>query len=157
MIMSDRIAVMNEGAVAQLGTAEEIYASPANRFVAGFVGKINLLPAQQIGVNGKRAVVQAGGGQFITRTSTTTHNSAKLVAAIRPEHLQFDRLDHDCNSLTGVVVARTFSGNLVHSVVRLVNGDELTVETRPTDDIPSEGAQATVSWKPEQTLLLVDE
>jgi hypothetical protein len=44
----------------------------------------------------------------------------------------------------------------VHAVVRLASGEELIVETRPTEDIPAEGTHATVSWQPSQTLLLAD-
>ena len=61
MNMSDRIAVMNQGIVEQLGTAEEIYNRPATRFVADFVGQINLLPGQVVKEDGECVVLEAGG------------------------------------------------------------------------------------------------
>ena len=61
MNMSDRIAVMNDGVIEQLGTAEEIYGRPASRFVAGFVGQINLVSGRVVGEEGEWVVVEAAG------------------------------------------------------------------------------------------------
>ena len=59
--MSDRIAVMNAGVIEQLGAAEEIYRRPASRFVADFVGQINLLAGRVVGEEGENVVVDAAG------------------------------------------------------------------------------------------------
>ena len=61
LTMSDRIAVMNEGRVEQIGTPEEIYHSPATVFVANFIGVANLLPATVVGLGEDRAVVTLDG------------------------------------------------------------------------------------------------
>src|SRR6266508_552489 len=57
LTMSDRIAVMNEGRVEQIGTPEEIYHSPTSVFVANFIGVANLLPATVVQANGRESVV----------------------------------------------------------------------------------------------------
>ena len=66
MSLSDRIAVMNEGRIEQLGTPEEVYATPASLFVAGFVGQVNVLPARVVerrgDVDGRLGAGAVGGG-----------------------------------------------------------------------------------------------
>ena len=63
LTMSDRIAVMSEGRVEQVGTPEEIYHSPATAFVAGFIGTANLLPAtvESVAASARRSRCRAGG------------------------------------------------------------------------------------------------
>ena len=57
MNMSDRIAVMNDGVLEQIGTAEEIYDTPRTRFVADFIGQINFLPATLVGAENGWATI----------------------------------------------------------------------------------------------------
>jgi iron(III) transport system ATP-binding protein len=53
MSISDRVVVMREGQIEQVGTPEEIYAQPATRFVADFVGKVNFIPVDNHGIRGR--------------------------------------------------------------------------------------------------------
>ena len=80
LAMSDRIAVMQGGRVQQLGSPEEIYEAPANRFVADFIGGANLIPAR-IGAMG--AVVEGLGTIPVNGTA-----GSEVTLAIRPERLQ---------------------------------------------------------------------
>ncbi len=64
--MSDRIAVMSEGQVQQVGTPAEIYEHPANRFVAGFVGDANFLPAEVVARDGGRVTCRTPGGLVVS-------------------------------------------------------------------------------------------
>src|SRR5439155_7319049 len=70
LIMSDRIAVMNEGRIEQLGSPTDLYDRPANRFVAGFVGESNFLEGEVVGTDGK-AVAVAIAGTSVSALSTT--------------------------------------------------------------------------------------
>ena len=65
LTMSDRIAVMNDGVVEQLGSPEEIYEHPGTRFVAGFIGTSNLQVGKLTAVTGGSGVVEAGDGERI--------------------------------------------------------------------------------------------
>ena len=67
LTMSDRIAVMNEGRVEQIGTPEEIYHSPPTVFVANFIGIANLLPATVASIDGKQVVAALEGGVRMPR------------------------------------------------------------------------------------------
>ncbi|MGI9584631.1 MAG: ABC transporter ATP-binding protein, partial [Acidimicrobiia bacterium] len=107
LTMSDRIAVMSEGLVAQLGTSEAIYEHPDTLFVAGFVGEMCFLKAEVV-ANGK--VKLAGGDVVSARTGDVA--SGETTLTVRPErlHLFANRSDAPPgrNAIEGVVHRRTF-------------------------------------------------
>ena len=90
MNMSDRIAVMNEGVIEQLGTAEEIYRRPASRFVADFVGQINLLAARVVGDEGDGVVVEAAGAVIRASKHDGTGRDGDGIDRHTPGALQGD-------------------------------------------------------------------
>jgi spermidine/putrescine transport system ATP-binding protein len=85
LTMSNRIAVMNGGYVQQIGTARDIYESPVNRFVAGFIGETNLIAVDVSDVQGDRAVAVLPGGARLACHGATT--AGKHHLSIRPERL----------------------------------------------------------------------
>ncbi len=87
LVMSDRIAVMNEGDVLQVGTPEEIYEMPQNRFVADFIGKTNFLSGEVVEV-GERAKVKIADGVVVEASlpeGKTFARGEQAVVSIRPE------------------------------------------------------------------------
>jgi putative spermidine/putrescine transport system ATP-binding protein len=107
--ISDRIGVMSNGRLEQLGTPTEVYRNPANPFVARFVGSMNELPA---------TVVDSGAVQIagtVVRTSTTLPTGTQVALLARPEDLS---LVAD-GGLPGTVVSRTFQGATTVVGVRL--------------------------------------
>src|SRR5262245_11821220 len=89
LTMSDRIAVMNEGRVEQIGTPEEIYHSPATVFVANFIGVANLLPASVAGMNGQMVVSLEGGTRMEAANASWAKPGTQGTLMIRPERLHF--------------------------------------------------------------------
>lgn len=83
MTMADRIVIMKDGYIQQVGTPSEIYSNPANLFVAGFIGSpaMNLLEGRI--ENGSFSA----GGSFILPVDLANSNSSKIVVGIRPEHI----------------------------------------------------------------------
>ncbi len=110
LTMSDRIGVMNEGKLVQVGRSEEIYESPGNLFVAGFVGEMNFIPAE---VGGPGSVRLAGGE--IVRAKTDSESGAPVTLILRPEkiHVYGDESEvpPDRNAIKGRVARRTFFGD----------------------------------------------
>ena len=94
LTMSDRIAVMSDGRVEQIGTPEEIYNSPASLFVAGFIGSANLLPGDVVGTDGDDTVVELTAGHTV-RARTDIERPAGTPgvgdAAARAPHRVGDR------------------------------------------------------------------
>jgi spermidine/putrescine transport system ATP-binding protein len=87
LTMSDRIAVMSQGRVQQVGSARDIYEAPVNRFVADFIGETNLLEVSVDGVSGAVATATLPGGQKITCPATQGVMPGKHHLSIRPERI----------------------------------------------------------------------
>ena len=92
LTMSDRIAVMSDGRVEQIGTPEEIYNSPATLFVAGFIGSANLLPGEGGRRRRRRHRGEAHAGHTVrVRNSTIRQPDAPVSVMLRPERLTATR------------------------------------------------------------------
>ena len=119
LTMSDRIAVMSNGRVQQIGTARDIYEAPVNRFVADFIGETNILQVDVESVSEGRATVTLPGGLRLTCPSATA-TPGRHALSIRPER---------------VTIAPT--GDLQATVERVVYlGTDLQVLTRLADNSP---------------------
>src|SRR5690606_4127899 len=103
--LSDRIAVMNLGVLQQVGTPEELYRSPANPFVAAFVGQANFLPARILRVDGEYAECEvAGGGRWRARRGAGADPGPARVM-VRPESLRMADPSHgEPGALRGTIV-----------------------------------------------------
>ena len=154
MHMSDRIVVMKDGMIDQMGTAEEIYDRPTTRFVADFIGQINLLSGTLVGRDGSFAVVEVNGAKH--RMQAAPHISGAVTVGLRPQHLQLvsGAADPGLNVLHGRIRGRTFSGNLVHVDVDLDGGQSVTVEASPEAVIGEPGTKISVAWRPERGSVL---
>ncbi|MCC8243047.1 ABC transporter ATP-binding protein [Saccharothrix luteola] len=84
LALADRLVVMRDGEVQQVGTPQEVYAQPVNRHVAGFMGYRNLLPASVTGVDGEHVTVTAD-GVALTGVNRDGLTSGEAVVAVRPE------------------------------------------------------------------------
>ena len=137
MSMSDRIAVMNEGRLEQIGPPEEIYREPASEFVAEFIGDTNLLDGQVVDRDGG-AVVEVGGRAGFSVPANGKRGS--VTVSIRPEDFQIHRVDTDVDAeFAGEVIERYFQGDRTNYVVDadgdlkpiqvVVQGRESTVDT----------------------------
>jgi spermidine/putrescine transport system ATP-binding protein len=87
LIMSDRIAVMNEGRIEQLGAPEELYERPRTRFVADFLGVKNILTATVEDVNGERVSLATPAGPLVAANDGGYARGATVTIGIRPERL----------------------------------------------------------------------
>ena len=109
--LSDRIAVMSEGEIRQIGAPEEIYATPADRFVASFIGDVNVIPAQVAGIEGEFAVLKVGEGTMRTQRHhlPSASSGAGVDLFLRPEHLVLAEAAGPC-PLKGTVHTTVFQG-----------------------------------------------
>ncbi|WP_267641570.1 ABC transporter ATP-binding protein [Haloarchaeobius amylolyticus] len=113
MTLSDRIAVLNEGQIEQVGRPEEIYRDPASPFVADFIGDTNLLDGHARS-NGDGSMVSVGeGGSFSFHTDEEV--DGEVTVSIRPEDISLG--DPDGSAFTGEIVERYFQGDQTNYVV----------------------------------------
>jgi spermidine/putrescine transport system ATP-binding protein len=162
LTMSDRIAVMNEGRVEQLGSPRAIYERPATRFVAGFIGTSNLLSGDVQSVAGGRAVILSGDGEHIEvplREGLSAAAGDHLDLTVRPEKIDL-RLDAaDCGGcrLRGTVTEVAYLGTSTNYNVVTSTGAEVTVfvqNSNNADDVAARGQHVWLSWEPEHSYVI---
>jgi len=126
MVMSDRIAIMRAGRIVQAGTAAEIYNSPGSRFVAEFMGEVNLFDIEGAGDGGFRAL-----GETIVADGARIDLAAgeRATLMVRPEYLRFlgEGQGADCR-LEGELHNDFVLGSRIHYEVELDGGTSVTVE-----------------------------
>ena len=148
MTMADTIAVMNGGKIEQLGTPAELYERPRTAFVAGFLGKSNLLDGTVVGDG---VVRLTDGSELRART-----NGARgpVSVGVRPEKISLG--DLGVNRLAGRVKESAYIGVATELVVATPVG-ELTVFHQNVEAggvAPAPGSEVTLSWAPEATFVV---
>jgi iron(III) transport system ATP-binding protein len=127
MAISDRIVVMNQGAIAQEGTAEALYHEPASEFVAQFIGRTNLLKARVLDVKEDATTLELAGLRLrLTEQSPHAHPGRSVRLVVRPEVIGLEASD-GTPGLPGVIVSRMFLGEKVEYHVR--TGEDLVQVT----------------------------
>jgi spermidine/putrescine transport system ATP-binding protein len=122
LTMSDRIAVMSEGKVRQVGSPWDIYDRPAERFVADFIGETNFVPGDVVSIDGGLARVKLGSGAEISATFPADLTPAgRITVVIRPEHAQVVPATGDA-ILKGSIDDIVYLGTDTHFHVRLDDG-----------------------------------
>jgi spermidine/putrescine transport system ATP-binding protein len=148
MTMADSIAVMNDGRIEQLGTPSELYERPRTAFVAGFLGKSNLLDAT---VAGAEVVRLADGSELRVATNGT---AGAVSIGVRPEKISLG--DGGVNRVSGTVKESAYIGVATEVVVQTPVG-ELTVFHQNVEAggvAPQPGSAVTLSWAPDATFVV---
>jgi putative spermidine/putrescine transport system ATP-binding protein len=157
MSMSDRIAVMNDGRIEQIGTADEIYERPTTRFVADFVGQINLLDGELVGRESGFAAVSIAGN--VVHVPDVVGATGNVSIGVRPEQMTLlpegTAPAAGMNALPGSVAHRQFAGSRIKMDVDLGGPKRVTVEMHPNQAPLALGARVTVAWWPENAVLFV--
>ncbi len=147
LAISDRIAVMNEGCIQQVGTPEEIYLRPANTFVATFIGRSNLLEGRVVRLGDAVGVRLEGGHRVPLPTLAPATADGRMVkVAVRPE----DFVQLEGGGLVGVVELVTFLGRVIEYRVRLRDGQEIDWVQAVDDStrVVAEGAEVALGIDP---------
>lgn len=160
--MANRIAVMNVGKVSQIAGPAELYEHPTSRFVADFIGKVNLIDAKVKGSrNGHLVVVARTIGDVEIPYDKTVGGGVTL--AVRPEKLKLaakEPKDKDLITVRATVRDVAYYGDTSHVVVTSKDGIELSVnvqnDSRAGGSSVKQGQEIWVSWLPRDTLVLTE-
>ena len=143
LAISDRIAVIKEGEVMQVGSPENIYKKPQNTFVAGFIGVSNFVECDVNGENPAAAVLDIKGECTITCSLKAPFKGKGIISA-RPEQLFFDEKE----GLPGKIVISTFLGDFIEYEIELDNGQtvQLNEYTKDVRELRPDGQRVKVNF-----------
>ncbi len=149
--MADRLVVMNEGSVQQIGTQRELYNHPRNRFVANFIGRSNFFEGR-IEAPGR---FRSKGGLEI---AFATGGSGGNCLAVRPEKVRLGIAAGGPNRFPGTVELVTYLGSLTEYSVRLASGERVDIHAQNAEEHGDEplapGMPIEIDWHPEACQLL---
>jgi putrescine transport system ATP-binding protein len=159
MALSDYIAVMDQGSIAQFGTPREVYESPCTRFVASFLGDINLFEGNPVGGNPDQCQLLTEDGLTVAAGARAHARTAGNCAiAIRPERVTIAlRPTALANNFPGVIERLSYCGNLSHATIRVSSRHaiEATIvnNIHAADDL-APGAAVYVAFPAEAAVVL---
>ncbi len=144
LVLSDRIAVMRDGRIEQVGSVDDLYDRPASAFVAGFVGESNLMPARIVAIDGTEATVDVPAlGRSITTTAADGMRAGQSGSLlIRPEHV----LVGEPEGIAAQILEVVYLGELTALRLGLESGSDIWAR-QITDRSLRRGARVQVSWK----------
>lgn len=153
LTMSDRIAVMRDGSVEQVGSPSELYDSPSTSFVADFVGKTNFLDCECRKSNGKGLEISLGkSGLILAQLPPSLKVSPapgdRMRLAVRPEQIRMLSVEEKVSpALEGIVEAVIFVGSFRTFLVRLAGGELVHVQVHIDHEVsyPREGDRVSLA------------
>jgi multiple sugar transport system ATP-binding protein len=142
MTLGDRIVIMKDGFIQQVGTPEEVFDRPANLFAAEFIGapKMNIMKTQLVEENGKFYVTPYGSkievdGENGERLRKAGYGSREVLLGVRPEHI--DLAEAGENAINGTMLVNEMMGSELHLHVRVEDNTKMIVRT-PTVNLSLE-------------------
>ena len=149
MTLSTRIAVMNEGRFIQVGPPTELYENPDNRFIASFIGSVNLFAGRTLTRDDHLYTIALNKHDLQCQVEHTQHlnNGSPIWVAVRPEKITISRTpvaSEGLNQLTGTVDDIAYTGNLSTYRVKTQPGD--IVEVTHPNQSRSRGSQLIADW-----------
>jgi len=163
MTMASRIAVMTEGRIAQVGAPSEIYETPASRFVADFIGNVNLMDGTLTEDHPDRVLIACAECSHYVGHGITGTEGMRVTVALRPEKIRIGRSEPTSaqdphNKLRGQVCELAYFGSFTVYHLALASGAVLKVsqsniERHPEDQL-TWGDEAWASWTPSAQVVL---
>lgn len=146
LAISDRIAVMKDGVIQQVGKPEEIYRKPQNLFVAGFIGTSNQFDGEIVSVDENRVGTLVLEGGYTRKVALRENYTGKVIISVRPEHLHFEE-----GGLPGTITLDTFLGDYVGYELELSDGKvlELNQYSKEMESVRQPGETAKIGFQPQ--------
>lgn len=150
--MSDRIAVMHDGILEQVGEPKEIYEAPQSKFVATFIGETNLFEGVVSSVQDDRVSITVEPGT-VTGCGTDFHPKEMVAVSVRPERMRYSQTPVEGFTIEGIVREQVYVGSVLKSIVALSNGNEVKLERLAGEALPMNGTVYPY-WNPEDARLI---
>ncbi|HZI83375.1 MAG TPA: TOBE domain-containing protein, partial [Casimicrobiaceae bacterium] len=155
LTLADRIAVMNESRLVDVGSAQTLYLQPPSRFTATFVGNANLLAVtvEQFDDTRQQARVRLGSRTLQVAAHTTAHPGETRMLCIRPHALSLEPHAAGGNTIEGTLTEVQWRGS-AHRLYLEVEGVEMCVDSKPLRAPPPRGQRVSVHFAPHDATLL---
>jgi spermidine/putrescine ABC transporter ATP-binding subunit len=162
LAMAGRIAVMDKGAVMQLATPAELYEKPANRFVADFIGKVNMFEAKVLSQKGRVLSLDSKGIGGVNIPTDKTCNGTVTIA-VRPEKVEIalkKPTEKGAIIADAKVTDVAYYGDWSEVVTELADGSQVSInvqnDRREAGANAKRGDKVWVYWQPEDSLILTE-
>ncbi len=149
LVMSDRIAVMNNGKIEQVGPPDELYERPVNTFVANFIGESNLIQGKTISWTEDKLRLQlADSDQIEIRWQKPVQPNEKITFCLRPEKIFFVEKNHERSSLRGIVEEAIYVGETKRYRIKISENISLNLREMSIGSSKGrqEGEKVKISW-----------
>ena len=153
--MSDRIAVMNEGVIEQIGTPEDIYERPATKFVAGFIGESNLIKAKIRKIDEENISATFGENEMNLNYKNYDNSKDKeSYILIRPENIKYSTIKPQFG-LIAIIKEHSYIGSIIKTTMELESGLEIIVsDYDKKKDLIEIGSNVWMSFEPEDVVIV---
>ena len=157
--MADRVVIMSQGEIAQVGSPKDIYRAPANRFVAEFVGRNNILAGTVTEASDETVTVTTPSGVFKAAAPAGSRGKGSPLTFVVSADLVLVSLDppDDENKVQCTLISEEFIGSVVTLFLESADGHEFKVQMQERDLIEldlNSGAQIWLSWRHENAHVL---
>lgn len=154
LVMSDRIAVMNEGRIVQVGSPREIYANPANEFASDFIGETNLFQGIVEQIDDVSVRVKLETGQMLVGRGADLNIGQAATLSVRPESIRVNAStasDDSTSRLSGSILDVIFLGSRTRLQIEIAGGKVVLADLDDEDSIElSIGSKVELSWQRHQ-------
>lgn len=162
LTMSDRIAIMHDGVMDQIGSPTEIYERPATKFVATFIGETNVFDGTVRSIEGGKAVIGIENGEVTTSGSVEEGDGKNtgfavnefVTVSVRPEKMHFSPKPVEGFTVPAVVRDYIYVGSVLKCIAVLPNGNEIKMEKLAGEELPPIGEKVFICWEPEDAVLI---
>jgi len=159
LVMSDRVVVMANGRIQQVGRPDELYRRPANRFVADFIGETNIIAGRVAATGSMPTLTMAFGAQVRAASDRAWKAGERGFLVLRPECVRIGVRAETCaNRLDGVVERVIYVGDVSRVLLTLANGETLIAKVQNSGDAGAieVGERVRIGWDSEATWLVAD-
>ena len=162
LTMSDRIAIMHDGVMDQIGSPTEIYERPATKFVATFIGETNVFDGTIRSIEGGKAVIGIENGE-VTSSGSVEEGDGKntgfavnefVTVSVRPAKMHFSPKPVEGFTVPAVVRDYIYVGSVLKCIAVLPNGNEIKMEKLAGEELPPIGEKVFICWEPEDAVLI---
>lgn len=162
LTMSDRIAIMHDGVMDQIGSPSEIYERPATKFVATFIGETNVFDGTIKSIQDGKAIIGIENGDVTTSGATEASDEKNtgfalhefVTVSVRPEKMQFVSEPAEGFTVPAIVKDYIYVGSVVKCIAILPNGNEIKMERLAGEELPKSGDKIFLRWAPEDAVLI---